>query len=407
MKEEKIWIKFPVLFSLYIAQSIPMSFFSTVVPVIMRQEKYSLQSIGMMQLIKLPWIIKFLWAPLIDNKARTSAQLRRWILFSELFYAAIIMSIGFFNLQTDFRTIVILMVIAFLASATQDIAVDIFAILHLAPSERSIGNSMQSAGSFVGTLFGTGVMLIAYHYFGWTPLLLLLSLFVVFAVVPALLYRKPVSKEISQKQRISFRDIFLFFREKGKGRRVLILIFYYSGIIGTLTLLKPFLVDLGYDVKQIGFISGIFGTSIAVISSFAGGLIVKRAGRKTSMYLFLVLSLFAALMFRLVAGSSPSLPAIYAATGLLWCAYGLSTVAIYTTSMDIVRKGREGTDFTIQIVITHLSSLIIAVMSGKLGDLLGYKKFFNIEILLCAFTFLILFYALGNKNANENFRQPS
>lgn len=406
MKEEKNWIKFPVLFSLYIAQSIPMSFFSTVVPVIMRQEKYSLQSIGLMQLIKLPWIIKFLWAPLIDNKARTSAQLRRWILFSELFYAAIILSIGFFNLQTDFRTIVILMVIAFLASATQDIAVDIFAILHLSPSERSIGNSMQSAGSFVGTLFGTGVMLIAYHYFGWTPLLLLLSLFVVFAVIPALLYRKPVSKDISQKQRISLKDIFLFFREKGKGRRVLVLVFYYSGIIGILTLLKPFLVDLGYNVKQIGFISGIFGTSVAVISSFAGGFIVKKAGRKTSMYLFLALGLFAALLFRFVAGGTPSLPAIYASTGLLWCAYGLSTVAIYTTSMDIVRKGREGTDFTIQIVITHLSSLIIAVMSGKLGDLLGYKKFFTVEVMLCAFTFLILFYALGNKQINENSRQP-
>src|SRR5512133_2159101 len=97
--KEKNWLKFPVLFSLYIAQSIPMSFFSTVVPVIMRQEKYSLQSIGLMQLIKLPWIIKFLWAPLVDNNARTSAQLKRWILFSELFYALVILSIGFFNLQ--------------------------------------------------------------------------------------------------------------------------------------------------------------------------------------------------------------------------------------------------------------------------------------------------------------------
>jgi len=54
--KEKTWLKFPVLFSLYIAQSIPMSFFSTVIPVIMRQEKYSLESIGLLQLVKLPWI---------------------------------------------------------------------------------------------------------------------------------------------------------------------------------------------------------------------------------------------------------------------------------------------------------------------------------------------------------------
>src|SRR5512138_888470 len=97
--EGKNWTKFPVLFSLYIAQSIPMSFFSTVVPVIMRQESYSLQSIGLLQLVKLPWILKFLWAPFIDNHTRSLKDLRRWVIVSELFYAAIIIGIGYFNLQ--------------------------------------------------------------------------------------------------------------------------------------------------------------------------------------------------------------------------------------------------------------------------------------------------------------------
>jgi hypothetical protein len=50
-----------------------MSFFSTVIPVIMRQENYSLESIGLLQLVKLPWIFKFLWAPLIDNVSRSTA----------------------------------------------------------------------------------------------------------------------------------------------------------------------------------------------------------------------------------------------------------------------------------------------------------------------------------------------
>jgi hypothetical protein len=37
--------------------------------------------------------------------------------------------------------------------------------------------------------------------------------------------------------------------------------------------------------------------------------------------------------------------------------------------MDCVRPGREGTVFTIQTVITHLSSMCIVVLSGKLADL--------------------------------------
>jgi len=381
-----------------------MSFFSTVIPVIMRQEKYSLESIGLLQLVKLPWIFKFLWAPLIDNKARTNKQLRRVIIFSELFYAMVILSIAMFNLQTDFKLIVIMMIVAFIASATQDIAVDIFAILQLKPEERSLGNSMQSAGSFVGSLFGTGVLLIAYYYFGWTNLLVLLAAFVIFAIIPLLVYRQPQinQSENESKQRVSLVDIYRFFAEKGKHKRVLILVFYYSGIIGILTMLKPYLVDLGYNVKQIGFMSGVFGTSIGALSALAGGFIVKKSGRKLSMYLFASLSLLAAVWFWNMTRSVPSLSVIYIGIGLLWGSYGLSTVAIYTTSMDLVRKGREGTDFTIQIVITHLSSLIIAVLSGKIGDMVGYKGLFSIEVVLCLLTLLILLYSFPKQKENAN-----
>jgi predicted MFS family arabinose efflux permease len=202
---------------------------------------------------------------------------------------------------------------------------------------------------------------------------------------------------------VTFIEIYRFFSEKGKHKRVLILIFYYSGIIGILTLVKPFMVDLGYNVKEIGFISGIFGTSIGVLAALAGGFIIKKAGRITSMYLFLSVSLCTALWFWFMTLSTPSLPALYAGVGLLWGAYGLSSVAIYTTSMDVVRKGREGTDFTLQIVITHLSSLVIAVSSGKVGDMIGYNNLFAIEVLICLVTFGILFYSLPKQKENENF----
>jgi len=402
MTQQKNWQKFPVLFSLYIAQSIPMSFFSTVVPVIMRQENYSLQSIGLLQLIKLPWIIKFLWAPLVDNKTRTTRELRRWIILSELFYAAVILSIGIFDLQTDFKLIVILMIIAFLASATQDIAVDIFAILSLKPEERGLGNSMQSAGSFMGTFLGTGVLLIAYYYFGWTNLLMLLAAFVAFALVPLLFYRNPLPSNRAIKQRVKFRDIYLFLFEKGRHKDILILVFYYSGIIGILTMLKPFLVDLGYNVKEIAVMAGLFGTSIASLSALGGGFVIKKIGRKASLYLFLSLSFVAATYFWVISQSVPSIEAIYLGIALLWGAYGFSTVAIYTISMDRVRDGREGTDFTIQIVITHLGSLIIAVSSGKIADMIGYSGLFGMEALFCLFVFVILYYALPKNIENGN-----
>jgi predicted MFS family arabinose efflux permease len=399
---EKNWHKFPVLFSLYIAQSIPMSFFSTVVPVIMRQENYSLSSIGLLQLIKLPWILKFLWAPLVDNKARSTKELKRWILVSELFYAAIIFSIAFLNLQTDFKLIIFLVIIAFIASGTQDIAVDIYAILSLKKSERSLGNSMQSGGSFIGSFLGTGVLLVAYYYYGWSNILIMLAVFVLLALIPLFLSKSKTPTENTHKEKVTLKDIVSFFGQKGKMKHILLLVFYYSGIIGIMTMLKPYLVDLGYNVKEIAFMSGIFGTLVAAFASFVGGLLMRKTSRQSALLLFLFVSFVTGIYFRYLVGIEPTQTALYIGIGLVWCAYGLSTVGIYTVAMDSVRKGREGTDFTIQIVITHIGSLIIATLSGKIAHEFGYSKLFMYEAVMSAFVFLIVIYAMQKKYNLKN-----
>lgn len=384
--------KFPTLFSLYIAQSIPMSFFSTVVPVIMRQENFSLESIGLMQLVKLPWILKFLWAPLVDNNAKDRKQLTRWIVLSELFYAFVILSISLFSLQTDFKLIVLLMVVAFIASATQDIATDIFAIRVLTNDEKSIGNGIQSGGSFIGSLFGTGVLLLAYHYLGWQYLLWILAAFVMFAIIPLFIYKPESDLTVENKVRVKPLDILLFFKEKFARKRLLVLVFYYSGLIGILAMLKPYMVDLGYGIKEIGLMSGIIGTAVAATFALLGGFIVKYIGRKTSIYLFALINLSAGIFFYSISLNIPTLMELYAGICLLWGAYGLSTVIIYTTSMEAVRPSSAGTDFTSQIVITHLSSMIIAVFSGKIGDAIGYNGLFRYQVILSLFSILILLY---------------
>jgi MFS family permease len=399
---EHSWQKYPVLFSLYIAQSIPMSFFSTVVPVIMRQEKYSLESIGMLQLVKLPWIFKFLWAPFIDNKARSRRQLRQWIIVSELVYAAVILIIGVFDLQTDFKLIVFIMVFAFIASATQDIATDIFAIRILKKEERSLGNSMQAGGSFVGSLFGTGVLLIAYYYFGWSVLLFVLATFVLFAVVPLLLYKPTLNDSKKSNERVGLEEIVYFFKEKILRRRIGLLLTFYSGIIGILAMLKPYMVDLGYNAKQIGFMSGIIGTATASLFAIIAGHSIRFIGKQTFLYISASFSLLTATYFWYISQTTPSLAMLYVGICALWAAYGMATVIIYTTSMDVVRKGREGTDFTLQIVITHISGIVVAILSGRIGDALGYTGIFGVEVILCLVAILMVFYVLkGTKDEGK------
>jgi predicted MFS family arabinose efflux permease len=394
--------KYFTLLSLYLAQSIPMSFFSTVVPVIMRMENYSLESIGYLQLIKLPWIVKFLWAPLVDKTSQNTKQYRRWILVSEVFYAIVIFSIGFLNLETDFTLIIVMMVIAFTASATHDIATDAFAILILKAKERSMGNSMQSAGNFIGTLMGSGVLLVIYHYWGWQYLLFALAAFVLVVLVPVSLYPAREKKVLDKSRKnISPLEFVWFFKQKGIGGHLVLLFLFYSGLIGILTMVKPYLVDLGYEVKEIGFISGIFGTACGALMTVPAGMFIRKVGLHKAVWVFPAINLSAALFFVGLTYTSHPLYLIYIGIGLLWSAYAMSSVFVYTLAMKIVRGGREGTDFTLQIVITHLSSLIIAVMSGKVADAITYRGLFMIEVGIGLLIFILIPFIFRNNFYNK------
>jgi MFS family permease len=397
--------KYGILLSLYLAQSIPMSFFSTVLPVIMRMEEYSLSSIGLIQLIKIPWIVKFLWGPIVDHNARDNMHYRKWIIGSEVFYAVVIVAIGFFNLQSNFTTIIVLMIIAFVMSSIQDIGSDALAVRILKKTERGLGNSMQSSGNFLGTLFGSGVLLFLYTIIGWQYLMFVLSGIVLIALIPVSRYREPRKQQEFniKRNRIAFSNILGFFRQKRIGRRVTLLVIYYAGIIGILAMLKPYLVDLGYTVKEIAFMTGIFGTGLGAGSAFLGGYILRRLGNMKGLRLFALYGCLAALFMTFVAFGNTHIVLVYTGIALIWSAYGMSSVAIFTISMNTVRKGKEGTDYTLQIVLTHLSSLMVVVISGRIGDWIGYSGLFLTE----AVVGLIVTLSIGRLYFDpELVRQP-
>lgn len=386
-------------FCLYIAQTIPMSFFSTVIPVMMRQENFSLSAIGLLQLIKLPWILKFLWSPLVDRHTLTTRDYKRWIFSSELIYAILIFAVALLDFKTDFYTILTLIIISFIASATQDIATDALAVLAFNRKDKSLVNSMQSMGSFGGSMIGSGVLLLLFKQIGWNYLLPCLALFVIIALLP-LLFNKTINIQTKDKdQRAKKADVFYFFTRRDIWKQIGFLFLYYSGLIGTLAMLRPWLVDLGYDMKEIGMMSGVAGTFVGFLSSFIGGMIIRKIGRYKARILFAFFVLIATCYFFGLSYTIPTTAMLYGGIFLLWGSYGMATIVVYTTAMDCVRPGREGTDFTIQTVITHLSGMLIAILSGKIADHTGYHGLFLFETTI-AFISLIYILTVFRKNKN-------
>lgn len=379
-----------------------MSFFSTVLPVIMRQQDFSLATIGMLQFIKLPWILKFLWSPAVDRTCFAVAHYKRWIFSSEIIYAVIIFGISFLDFQISPMLILGLIICAFVASATQDIATDALAVVSFSRGDKSLVNSMQSMGSFVGAMVGGGVLLLLYNQLGWSSLLPYLAIFVLIALLPLAFFKeKHLEAPIEKKElpKANPNDLFGFFKQKGIWKQIIFLFLFYAGLIGILAMIKPMLVDYGYDMKEIGVMSGIVGTSIACVASFAGGFIVKRIGRNRSRIVFAALTLLTTIYFYLLVTVMPvNTATLHLGISLLWGSYGLATIVVYTTAMDSVRKGYEGTDFTLQTVITHLSGMVMAVGSGKLAGALGYDTLFLAEMIIAAISLLYILCFFTDRN---------
>lgn len=290
---------------------------------------------------------------------------------------------------------------SFVASATQDIATDAFASLSFNKEDKSLLNGIQSMGLFGGTLLGSGVLLVLFHKYGWGTITPMLSILALFALIPMF---RDKSIDVSQKKdydKASYKDILLFFAQKGIWRQIGFLFVYYSSIIGILSVLRPYLVDLGYSIKEIGFYSGIVGTSVAFVCSFFAGLLIKKIGRNRSRIIFAFVILCTCLFFLYLTYVKVSLLLLLVAISLLWGSYGMSSVLVYTTSMDCARKGREGTDFTIQTVITHISSMIIALHCGRIADVFGYRGLFALEVLLSVLSILYILYFFGVKRDEQ------
>ncbi|MBE9488583.1 MAG: MFS transporter [Bacteroidetes bacterium] len=394
------WKKLSTFFCLYIIQAIPMSFFSTAIPVIMRQNSYSLASIGLLQLIKIPWIIKFLWSPLVDRNTNSVLSYKRWIIYSEIFYAVTILLISFFDLEIHFPIIIALLVFAFFASATQDIATDAFAIVSFKKGEMSMLNSMQSMGSFAGALIGSGVLLLVYNAIGWTKMLPMLSLVVLLAISPLCLLYKNRTTPILHKQKANKLDMFIFFSQKHIYKQIGFLLLFYSGIIGMLAMVRPYFVDNGYSMKEIGIMSGVVGTSVACVCAFFSGQIIKKIGIYYSRILYATIIFLSSVYFYILSQIGTTTPLMYIGVILLWASYGLASVLVYTSSMQMVRSGREGTDFTIQTVLTHFSGMIVAICGGKIADIFNYEGLFVFEMILGAISLLYILLLFKKEKNN-------
>jgi hypothetical protein len=184
--------RYRLLAALYGSQFLALGFFYYVLVAVLRRHGAALHLIGLLQVLAVFQVLRFLWAPLVDRYGCARlGHYRGWLLLLHLLMVVAVLASGPLDIVADLPLVLTAVgAVAFL-SATQDVAADATAVRLLAPAERGVGNGIQMAGSYGGFVIGGNAFLILYDRFGWTVTVVVLAVLTAVPLPLLLRYREP------------------------------------------------------------------------------------------------------------------------------------------------------------------------------------------------------------------------
>lgn len=384
--------KLALLSSLYISQYISLMFFVQAIPVFMREQGASLESIGLIYLLALPILLKVLWSPFIDRYGYTRwGHYRFWIITFQLLLAAVAAVCAFVSLQSNFILLYGLLMVMSTLAASQDIATDALAVGLLTPSERGWGNGIQMAGNYLGGMLGGGVMLVLLNQLGWERSLFALALMVVVALVPILRHREKLPpKKATDKATNVWLDLVHFYRRPGMWRWLMLLTLYVIGGNMAASMFRPLLVDVGLSLTDIGWLLGVVGNGASIFGAVISGLLVVSLGRRRSLLVFGLFQILAILICLLPAAGVSNRPILY----FVIIVAGFASSAVFTVSstvmMDKSRLAMAGTEYTAQTSMVYFGSFLAAGISGFIASKIGYQGLFGVSAALALLAVILI-----------------
>jgi MFS transporter, PAT family, beta-lactamase induction signal transducer AmpG len=384
--------KFFVLFCLYAPSTVPMTFFGIVFPVMLRKSGVPLERIGLLGIFTIPFVLKFLWAPLVDRfGSRKFGHYKSWLISTQLFCVFIGCFMPFLHFKEQFWWIIALGMLFCFAVSTQWIAVNGLAVQCLSEKERPRGNSLAIVGSTIGVVTG-GSMLILVDKIGYTQTLLLsLTLFILASIM--LLFFKELDHP-KMLNKLNLLSSFEPLKSASMRNWLLLMNLCIIGDSMIFAMVRPMLVDKGLSIDSIGLMIGtirpVFYTLGAVVCSW----IIKFFSRKTNLISFSIANAFFLSLFLLPAlniTDKNSLFYIVAITGFI---NSFKWTITYSIFMDHARKSNAATDFAIQVSVISFGSGLYEICSGFLAAKIGYGSLFSLSIVLdiIGIIFVWIFY---------------
>lgn len=352
-----------------------------------------LRELGFVNLIRLPYSLKFLWAPILDRFQISSLGRRRgWIVFTQLACLAALIALGQINPKEAGILVVILAAVVAFLSASQDIAVDAYRTEILNKEEYGAGASTAILGYRIGAmLFAGGLTLILADTIPWSLVYIVIPSFLVIGTIAALRSKEP---EVTTKPRtlrealiIPIKDIL----ERPAALEILAFIILYKlgdNLASAITI--PFYQNLGFSKGEIGIMSKWFGSLSAIFGGIYGGTLLARKGLKTCLFAFGLCQMLGTTLFALLAlsGKSQAMLAIAIVGENLFA--GMAAAAQVALLTSLCRTGFSASQYALLTSLASISIVLAGSNSGVLVEMMGWTNFFFLCTILGIPSLLLL-----------------
>ena len=363
------------------ASGMPLGLVWIAMPDWMRKSGMDIRVVGLITLAQAPWTFKFLWSPLMDRYVPPKLGRRRgWTAIAQVVLLAGTLSLAGLGNHPDTPWVIgaLALAIAF-AGATQDIAVDAYAVDVLRPDEQAVAvgarnalyrTGMQLAGSFSITMAG---------WWGWPAVNILLACL----YLPMLLVtiKAPEPSGVAVAPRTIKEAVwypFLGFLSRHRALEILAFVLLYK-LADNLcqALQRPFLVDKGYSDFDRGFMLFWIGLVGNIVGTLIGGLMTKPLGLGRSLWIFGFLQIFSNVGYALVAHETGvNRPLMWAAFFFEAFASGLGSGAFLVLMLRMTQKRFSATQYALFSSLFGLPRIISGPVCGFMVYAIGWEAFF-------------------------------
>ena len=376
----------------------------------LKQSGLSLELIGYFSLVKIPYSLKWLWSPLIDNTKipflYKIGRRRSWAIIIQICLFISLLMMAFTNPSENVIKMSILALLTGFLSASQDIVLDAYRVesFNNNPEKQASGVAIFVLGYRFGLIYsGAGALYFAEIY-DWNRAYIFMALGILVGLFAVLIADEKV-EFIYKKTGNDFKKFFnnyiiaplKNFTQHNHWQWILILIFTYHLSNAYLNpLLNPFYYDMGFTNIEIANVIKLYGMAAAICGGIICGYIITKIGLKKSMIYFAVLQCISTSLFSIQAMAGHNMTVFIIVVTIENFCSGLVTTALVAYISSLCNKLYTATQYALLSSVMSISRDVFSSTSGKVAEFVGWEYFFIICACLSLPSIFIILFCVKN-----------